>query len=71
MKSAFEKFYNNTIMQYNQLTKAKVLQKNPNVICFDTNFIQFFFRNEAENTNIMTRALPLHPVLESQYISEQ
>ena len=68
MKSAFEKLYNNTILHVNQ---SKVYTKNPNIICCDTNFIQKFFRNEAENTNIMTRALPLHPVLGSQYIAEQ
>ena len=43
MKSAFEKFYNNTIIQYYQLTNQSLYKKNPNIICCDTNFIQKFF----------------------------
>ena len=71
MKSAFEKFYNNTIIQYHQLTNQSLYKKIQ--ISFAVTLISFksFFRNEAENTNIMTRALPLNPVLGSQYILEQ
>ena len=64
-KSVIEELNHNTlILNVNQM---KVHTTNLDIICCDTHFIQTFFLKDAENTNIMTRDLPLHPVLTSQF----
>ena len=65
-KSVIEKLNHNTFILH--VSQIKVYTTNPDIICGDTHFIQTFFWKRCGNTNIMTGALPLHPVLKSHFI---
>ena len=51
------------------LVKSKFIPQIPiSFVVTLISFKSFSFGKDAENTKFMIRALPLHPVLKSQYI---